>query len=99
MVRSLFAAFILAIPFAGALYQFVVAAVLSGLALAECSVLSMNRGRCRLTDMAGHHTEERADNFDIYLPVLLGPWNKAIFGMVFVIVQLVVLSQWLVSSL
>ena len=66
-----FATCIVAIPFAGALHQFGVAVVLSGLVLVECAVLAVNRGRCPLTDMAGHYTEERVDNFDIYLPAWL----------------------------
>jgi len=93
-----FAACIVAIPFAGALYHFMVAAVLSGLVLAECAVLALNRGRCPLTDMAGQYTEDRAANFDIYLPAWLARSNKAIFGTLFVIGELVVLWQWLRGS-
>ena len=93
-----FAACIVAIPFAGASHQFGAAVVLSGLVLVECAVLAMNRGRCPLTDMAGHYTEERAANFDIYLPVWLARWNKTIFGTLFVVGELVVLWQWWASS-
>jgi hypothetical protein len=79
-----FAGCIVAIPLAGAWRQFRWAAILTGLVLVECAVLAMNRGRCPLTDVAGRYTEERKDNFDIYLPLWLARWNKAIFGALFV---------------
>ena len=62
---------IVAIPFAGARRQFLWAAVPTGLVPIECAVLAVNRGQCPLTDLAGRYTEERTDNFDIYLPLWL----------------------------
>jgi hypothetical protein len=88
-----FAGCIVAIPFAGARF----AAVLTGLVLVECMVLAMNRGRCPLTDLAGRHTEDRRDNFDIYLPLWLARHNKTIFGTLFAIGELLVLGRWLIS--
>jgi hypothetical protein len=75
-----FAGCILAIPIAGARRQFLWAAVLTGLVLIECAVLAVNRCRCPLTSLAGSYTEERKDNFDIYLPLWLARRNKIIFG-------------------
>jgi hypothetical protein len=92
-----FAGCIVAIPFAGARRQFRVVAVLTGLVLVECAVLAMNRGRCPLTDLAGRYTEDRTDNFDIYLPLWLARRNKTIFGMLFAIGELFVLGRWLIS--
>jgi hypothetical protein len=92
-----FAACIMAIPFAGALHQFRWASALSGLVLIECAVLALNRGRCPLTDLAGRYTEERPDNFDIYLPLWLARNNKTIFGTLFALGELFVLVLWLVS--
>ena len=92
-----FAGCIVAIPFAGARRQFRWAAVLTGLVLVECAVLAMNRGRCPLTDLAGRYTEERTDNFDIYLPLWLARHNKTIFGTLFAVGELFVLGQWLIS--
>jgi hypothetical protein len=86
-----------AIPFAGARHQFRRAAVLSGLVLVECAVLAVNRGRCPLTDLASRYTEERTDNFDIYLPLWLARRNKTIFGTLFAVGELFVLGLWLVS--
>ena len=89
---------IVAIPFAGARRQFRLAAVLTGLVLVECAVLAMNRGRCPLTDLAGRYTEDRTDDFDIYLPLWLARHNKTIFGTLFAIGELFVLGRWLISS-
>jgi hypothetical protein len=92
-----FAGCIVAIPFAGARRQFLWAAVLTALVLVECAVLAVNRGRCPLTDLAGHYTEERTDNFDIYLPLWLARHNKMIFGTLFAVGELFVLGRWLIS--
>ena len=53
---------------------------LLALVAAECVVVAVNGMRCPLTDVAAQYTTERADNFDIYLPVWLARWNKTIFG-------------------
>lgn len=93
-----FAGCIVAIPIAGARRQFHLAAVLTGLVLIECAVLAVNRCSCPLTSLAGRYTEERTDNFDIYLPLWLARRNKTIFGTLFVVGELFVLGQWLISS-
>jgi hypothetical protein len=93
-----FAGCIVAIPIAGARRQFHLAAVLTGLVLVECAVLAVNRCRCPLTSLAGRYTEERADNFDIYLPLWLARRNKTIFGTLFAVGELFVLGQWFISS-
>jgi hypothetical protein len=50
-----------------------------------------------LTDLAGRYTEDRRDNFDIYLPLWLARRNKTIFGTLFAIGELLVLGRWLIS--
>jgi hypothetical protein len=80
-----FASCIVAIPILAVRSDFVRAAWLSGFVWLECAVLAFNKGRCPLTDVAGQYTEERADNFDIYLPVWLARHNKLIFGALFVV--------------
>ena len=92
-----FAGCIVAIPFAAARRQFLWAAVLTGLVLVECAVLAVNRGRCPLTNLAGRYTEERTDNFDIYLPLWLARRNNTIFGTLFAAGELLVLARWLLS--
>ena len=70
------------------------ALALSAPVLGECIVLALNRFRCPLTDVAARHTENRAANFDIYLPESVARHNKAIFGTLFVLGELVVLWRW-----
>jgi hypothetical protein len=45
--------------------------------------------------LAAQFTDSNADNFDIYLPNWLARHNKAIFGVLFVAGELVVLGCWL----
>ena len=82
---------ILTLPIAGAMRRFDWAMILTALILVECGVLALNRGRCPLTDLAAHFTDKQADNFDIYLPNWLARHNKAIFGTLFVVNELIVL--------
>jgi len=88
---------IVTIPIAGVLGLFRCDAVLTGLVLVECVVLAVNKGRCPLTDLAGRYTQERAENFDIYLPLWLARRNQVIFGMLFAAGELFVLGRWLAS--
>jgi hypothetical protein len=69
--------------------------ILTGLVLLECGVRAINGGRCSLSDLAARFTDNNADNFDIYLPNWLARHNKAIFGVLFVAGELVVLGCWL----
>ena len=87
---------ILALPVAAFTRRFHWALVLTAMVVCECAVLAANRGRCPLTDWAARFTENRAANFDIYLPVWLARNNKAIFGTLFVVNELIVLWRWLV---
>lgn len=97
VIWAFFAGCIVAIPLAGALRQFADAAALTGLVLVECAVIGANRGRCPLTDLAARYTEERTDNFDIYLPLWMARHNKTIFGTLFVVGALFVLGLWWIS--
>ncbi len=45
--------------------------------------------------MAARYTSNRADNFDIYLPVLVARHNKQVFGPLYAISLAIVLSVWL----
>jgi len=96
-VWAFFAGCIVGIPLAGIGRQFLTAATLAGLVLVECAILAVNRGRCPLTDLAARYTTDRADNFDIYLPLWLARHNKTIFGTLFVAGILFVLGMWWIS--
>jgi hypothetical protein len=80
LVWALFAGCIAALPIvvwhrnlSGALTLIVIVAF-------EVFVLLINRLRCPLTAIAARYTEDRRDNFDIYLPLWLARYNKHIFG-------------------
>ena len=49
----------------------------------EVGVLLLNRMRCPLTTIAARYTDDRADNFDIFLPRWLARHNQRIFGTLF----------------
>jgi hypothetical protein len=87
---------ILSLPFAAFTRRFHWALVLTAVVVYKSTILAANRGRCPLTDCAARFTEDRAANFDIYLPVWLARNNKAIFGTLFVVNELIALWRWLV---
>lgn len=61
-----------------------------GLLVIETLVLLANRWTCPLTPIAMKYTDERTDNFDIYLPKLVAKHNKTFFGIVFIVGLLLV---------
>jgi hypothetical protein len=79
MVWAIFAGSISAIPVLTFLGSLTVAWNLIGFV-----ILVSNRMKCPLTDVAGRYTEERTDNFDIYLPLWLARYNKEVFGGLYV---------------
>jgi hypothetical protein len=94
-VWAVLAGCILALPITGLLHRFHWAIILTVISVAECVVITLNKGRCLLTNLAARLTDERADNFDIYLPNRVARHNKAIFGTLFVVNELIVLWFWL----
>ena len=70
------------------------AAVFIGVVLAEVLVLVLNRWRCPLTPVAARYTEDRRDNFDIYLPEWLARHNKVIFGALYLAGVVFTLARW-----
>ncbi len=60
----------------------------------EVLVLLINRFRCPLTGIAARYTQDRRDNFDIYLPLWLARYNKQIFGSLYVAGIFYTLVQW-----
>jgi hypothetical protein len=86
---------ILALPVAAFTRHFRWAFMLTVLVVCERAGLAANRGRCLLTTWATRFTDGRAANFDIYLPEWLARNNKAIFGTLFALSELIVLWRWL----
>ena len=94
VIWAVMAASIVALPWVAWSGHFRLAFGLTVLVVGECLVLAVNRGRCPLTDLAARCTDERAANFDIYLPEWLARHNKSIFGFLFVTGELVLLWRW-----
>ncbi len=80
---AFFAACIVAIPIVSWLGNQSATAWLVAIVFVEVAVLIINRWRCPLTSLAARFTDERHDNFDIYLPLWLAKYNKLIFGVLF----------------
>lgn len=95
LVWAVFAGAIVAIPFAILGGRLRLAFWLSLLVWGEVAVLAVNRLRCPLTALAARCTNNRADNFDIFLPLWLARWNKHIFGALFAATQLWLAALWL----
>jgi len=91
---ALFAGCIIAIPIVAWRGEFETAVLLIAVVSFECVVLAANRMRCPLTDVAARYTDERHDNFDIYLPLWLARYNKLIFGSLFATGVLFTLVRW-----
>lgn len=84
IVWAFFAACIVAIPFAAWRGEHSAAAWLTVVVAVEVLVLAVNGWRCPMTSVAARFTDERRENFDIYLPVWLARYNKLIFGVLYV---------------
>ena len=91
---AFFAGCILLVPLAAWQRRFDVALVLIMIVTVEVAVLVWNGFKCPLTDVAARYTDDRRDNFDIYLPLWLARYNKHIFGSLFAAGILFTLIQW-----
>lgn len=94
-VWAVFAACILGIFAAAGSGRFALAVMLIGVVMIEVLVLLVHRMRCPLTGVAARYTAERADNFDIYLPLWLARYNKQVFGTLYVLGIAFTLFAWL----
>lgn len=95
VVWVFFVACIVAIPSAALADRYGYAAAFSGIVLFEGFVLLINGWRCPLTGVAARYTDDRRDNFDIYLPEWLARYNKSIFTTLYVGGMLFALIRWL----
>ena len=93
-VWAFFAGCILAIPALAVARHLTASTILIGVVFIECLVLMFNGMRCPLTGVAAQYTEDRRDNFDIYLPEWLARHNKTIFGALYVIGIVVTIGAW-----
>jgi hypothetical protein len=91
---AVFAGCIVALPLVAWRRWFQAAAILIAIVCVEVLVLLVNGFRCPLTDVAARYTDDRRDNFDIYLPLWIARYNKQIFGTLFVAGVLFTLLLW-----
>jgi len=91
---AFFAGCILAIPVYTFRGELAAAGVLIAIVFVEVFIILANRWRCPLTDVAARYTEDRQDNFDIYLPLWLARYNKQVFGSLFLASLLYTLARW-----
>lgn len=89
-----FAGCIVAIPIAALTGALGLAAVLIAVVLVEVAVLLANRRRCPLTAVAARYTDDRAPNFDIFLPEWLARHNQTVFGWLYLCGIVVTLLAW-----
>jgi membrane-bound metal-dependent hydrolase YbcI (DUF457 family) len=94
LVWAIFAGCIVALPIFAWKRQFGVAFVLMAVVGIEIVVLLFNGMKCPMTGVAARYTEDRRDNFDIYLPLWIARYNKQIFGTLFVAGALYTLARW-----
>jgi hypothetical protein len=80
VVWAFFVACIFAIPLAAWRGALGIAAWFAASVAVEVIVSAANGWRCPLTSVASRYTDERRDNFDIYLPNWLARHNKLNFG-------------------
>ena len=93
-IWALMAGSILALPWLAWRGKFRWVFGLTLLIVGECVVLAVNGGYCPLTGIAARYTDDRACNFDIYLPAWLACNNKIIFGFLFVVGEVIVVWRW-----
>ena len=92
---AFFTGCILAVPVLAWRGLFDSAGILIALVFVEIAALVANGWRCPLTNVAERYTDDRSDNFDIYLPLWLARHNKLIFGWLFALVLAFALALWL----
>ncbi len=91
---AFFAGCIIAIPLASWHGDHRAAMWLAAIVMVEVLVLAINSWRCPLTAVAARYTDDRRDNFDIYLPVWLARHNKLIFGALYLAGVAFALARW-----
>jgi hypothetical protein len=95
-IWGFFASSIVAIPIATQFGELTAALWMSLFVWGEVGVLLLNRMRCPLTTVAARYTDDRTDNFDIFLPRWLARHNQFIFGTLFAGSQIMLLRALLV---
>ena len=93
-VWAFFAGCIFAIPVLAWRGAVTTALVVIAVVFIEVVVILVNGWRCPLTDVAARYTDDRRDNFDIYLPEWLARHNKTIFGGLYAAGVFFTIARW-----
>lgn len=91
---AFFAGCILAIPIYAWMGNFEIAGLLCSVVFIEILILFTNNWHCSLTPIAARYTENRQDNFDIYLPIWLARYNKEFFGSLYLAGIIYTFARW-----
>ncbi len=91
---AFFAGSTLAITVCAVLHRYDAALLFIGIVFVEGLILVVNGWRCPLTDIAARYTDDRRNNFDIYLPEWLARHNKTIFTILYVLGILFTIARW-----
>lgn len=91
---AFFAGCIVAIPLFVWRGELAVALALIVVVALEVVILVLNGMRCPLTGVAARYTDDRRDNFDIYLPLPIARYNKQIFGTLYALGVLYTALEW-----
>lgn len=91
---TFFAGCVILIPLAAWYDRYVAVLVMAGFVLLETAILAFNGWKCPLTGVAAKYTDDRRDNFDIYLPLWIARYNKEIFGSLFVLGLVFAFARW-----
>ncbi len=97
LIWAFFVGCILAIPYLAWRGRFGGVLVASAFICAEIVVLLLNSLNCPLTPIAARYTNDRAANFDIYLPETLARYNKQVFGSMLAVGWMFALYRWWIS--
>ena len=95
---AFFVAAIVAVPLAAWRNRFGWALVAAIVVAVEVAVIAFNGMKCPLTPIAARYTDDRRDNFDIYLPLFVARYNKEIFGTLYVAGLVFALVRWITRS-
>jgi len=94
IIWAFFVGCIFAVPVASSRGDRRAAAWFAAIVAGEVAILLMNKWRCPLTSVAERYTDDRRENFDIYLPEWLAKYNKTIFGVIYVAGVAFALARW-----
>lgn len=94
VIWAFFAGSIVAIPIYSLMQEHQVALAFIAIVAIEVLILIVNGMSCPLTSIAARYTNDRRDNFDIYLPPWLARHNKAVFGSLYIAGILFTVVRW-----